>query len=146
MNLADHLPALQVIVPLMTAPLVILLRNGFLAWLGALLASLASFGLAILLTVAVLGAGVPEYAMGGWQPPFGISLNVDGLSALMLLLVTGASTLGLAGGRLSLRRDIDNRRAPMFYGAWLIALAGLCGIAVAGDACNVFVVMELSSL
>ncbi|MDP5065036.1 MAG: monovalent cation/H+ antiporter subunit D family protein [Haliea sp.] len=146
MNLADHLPALQVIVPLMTAPLVILLRNGFLAWLGALLASLASFGLAILLTVAVLGAGVPEYAMGGWQPPFGISLNVDGLSALMLLLVTGASTLGLAGGRLSLRRDIDNRRAPMFYGAWLIALAGLCGIAVAGDAFNVFVFMEISSL
>ncbi|HBM84237.1 MAG TPA: cation:proton antiporter [Halieaceae bacterium] len=146
MNLADHLPALQVALPLLTAPLVILLRNGFLAWLAALVASGISFGLAILLTQAVLGPGVPEYAVGGWQPPFGISLNVDGLSALMLLLVTGASTLGLAGGRLSLRRDIDNRRAPMFYGAWLIALAGLCGIAVAGDAFNVFVFMEISSL
>ena len=146
MNLADHLPALQVVVPLLTAPLVILLRAGFLAWLAALLASLVSLGLAILLTAAVLDTGTLHYEVGGWQPPFGISLTVDGLSALVLLLITGASSLALAGGRNSLRLDIDNRRAPMFYGAWLIAMAGLCGIAVAGDAFNVFVFMEISSL
>ena len=146
MNLADHLPALQVALPLLTAPLVILLRAGFLAWLAALVASLASLGLAILLTVTVLETGTQHYAVGGWQPPFGIALTVDGLSALVLLLITGASSLALAGGRQSLRLDIDNRRAPMFYGAWLIAMAGLCGIAVTGDAFNVFVFMEISSL
>lgn len=146
MNLADHLPALQVALPLLTAPLVILLRAGFLAWFAALLASLFSFALSVQLTIAVLQGGTLEYWMGGWEPPYGISLVVDGFSALVLLLITGASTLALAGGRLSLRRDIDNRRAPMFYGAWLIAVAGLCGIAVAGDAFNVFVFMEISSL
>lgn len=146
MNLADHLPALQVALPMLTAPLVILLRAGFLAWLSALLASLFSFALSVQLTMAVLQGGTQEYWIGGWQPPYGISLVVDGFSALVLLLITGASTLALAGGRLSLKRDIDNRRAPMFYGAWLIAVAGLCGIAVAGDAFNVFVFMEISSL
>lgn len=146
MNLAEHLPALQVALPLLTAPLVILLRAGFLAWLSALLASLFSFALSVQLTMAVLQGGTQVYWVGGWEPPYGISLVVDGFSALVLLLITGASTLALAGGRLSLRRDIDNRRAPMFYGAWLIAVAGLCGIAVAGDAFNVFVFMEISSL
>jgi multicomponent Na+:H+ antiporter subunit D len=145
-NLAEHLPALQVALPLLTAPLVILLRTGFLAWLTALLASLSSLGLAILLAIAVLESGTQHYAVGGWEPPFGIALSVDGLSALVLLLITGASSLALAGGRDSLRLDIDNRRAPMFYGAWLIAMAGLCGIAVTGDAFNVFVFMEISSL
>ncbi len=146
MNLAEHLPALQVALPLLTAPLVILLRTGFLAWLAALVASLTSLGLALLLTVAVMETGPQHYAVGGWEPPFGIALTIDGLSALVLLLITGASSLALAGGRQSLRLDIDNRRAPMFYGAWLIAMAGLCGIAVAGDAFNVFVFMEISSL
>ncbi|WP_241521158.1 monovalent cation/H+ antiporter subunit D family protein [Kineobactrum sediminis] len=144
--LADHLPALQVALPLLTAPLVILLRTGFLAWLVALLASLCSLGLAMLLTATVLETGTQHYAVGGWLPPMGIGLTVDGLSALVLLLITGASSLALAGGRLSLRKDIDNRRAPMFYGAWLISMAGLCGIAVAGDAFNVFVFMEISAL
>jgi len=145
-NLAEHLPALQVALPLLTAPLIILLRAGFLAWLSTLLASLFSFALAVQLTIAVLQDGTQIYWIGGWEPPYGISLVVDGFSALVLLLITGASTLALAGGRMSLRRDIDNRRAPMFYAAWLIAVAGLCGIAVAGDAFNVFVFMEISSL
>lgn len=146
MTLSEHLPVLQVIVPLLAAPLVILLRNGFLAWLASLLTSLCALGLAIQLTGVVLTHGIQHYHVGGWAPPFGISLSVDAFSALLLLLISGASSLALAGGRESLRRDIDNRRAPMFYGAWLIAVAGLSGIAVAGDAFNVFVFMEISSL
>tara|TARA_R100000900_G_scaffold15508_1_gene13571 strand:- start:110335 stop:111828 length:1494 start_codon:yes stop_codon:yes gene_type:complete len=145
-TLSDHLPVLQVIVPLLAAPLVILLRNGFLAWLASLLTSLCALGLGSQLTATVLAHGPQHYHVGGWAPPFGISLSVDAFSALLVLLISGASCLALAGGRLSLRRDIDNRRAPMFYGAWLIAVAGLSGIAVAGDAFNVFVFMEISSL
>lgn len=146
MTFLDQLPALPVVLPLLTAPLVILLRNGFLAWLASMLASLFTLALAIQLTGVVLDQGVQHYHMGGWAPPFGIALSVDAFSAMLVLLISGASTVALAGGRMSLRRDIDNRRAPMFYGAWLIAVAGLCGIAVSGDAFNVFVFMEISSL
>ena len=48
--------------------------------------------------------------------------------------------------RRSVDADIDASRQPLFYTAWLLALAGLSGIPVAADAFNIFVFMEISSL
>ena len=146
MSLTAQLPALQVVVPLLTAPLVILLRGPGLAWMAATAASLMSFAIAIALTGAVLEHGTVSYAMGNWPAPFGISLDIDALSAVVLLLVTGGSALGLLVGRASLSSQIHADRQFLFYAAWLIVLAGLSGIAVTGDAFNVFVFMEISSL
>lgn len=146
MSLAAQLPALQVVVPLLTAPLLVLLRGPSLAWAAATAASLMSFAIAVALTAAVLGQGALHYEMGGWQAPFGITLDIDALGVLMLLLITGASSVTLVSGRESLARDIDPGRLHLFYAAWLIAVAGLSGIAVTGDAFNVFVFMEISSL
>ena len=42
--IAGHLPALQVVLPLMAAPLCALLRRGNLAWAVAMLVSLAPAG------------------------------------------------------------------------------------------------------
>ena len=84
--------------------------------------------------------------MGCWPAPFGIELVVDAFSALLLLIVTGASSLALLAGAQSLDKDIDPTRQPLFYAAWLLALAGLAGILVTGDAFNIFVFMEISSL
>ena len=61
-------------------------------------------------------------------------------------VITGASTLALVGGRDSIDSEIEPHRQPFFYSAWLLALAGLSGIAVAADAFNIFVFMEISSL
>ena len=60
--------------------------------------------------------------------------------------MTGASSLALLAGRRSVDADIDESRQPLFYAAWLLALAGLSGIPVAADAFNIFVFMEISSL
>jgi len=84
--------------------------------------------------------------MGSWPAPSGIELRVDALSALLLLVVTGASTVALVGGRQSLDAQIEADRQPYFFAAWLLALAGLSGILVAADAFNIFVFMEISSL
>lgn len=146
MSLTAQLPALQVVVPLLTAPLLVLLRGPVLAWAGATAASLTSFAIAIALAGAVLSGNAIHYEMGGWQAPFGISLDIDALGAVVLLLITGASSLALVSGRDSLARDIDPGRLHLFYAAWLVAVAGLSGIAVTGDAFNVFVFMEISSL
>lgn len=146
MNFAEQLPVLQVAVPLLTAPLCVLLRDSRLAWATASLASLMAFAIAVALTMDISSAGTLTYEMGGWPPPFGIELHVSAFSALMLLLITGSSTLALLCGRESLSQDIDESRSPLFYAAWLIAVAGLIGIAIAGDAFNVFVFMEISSL
>ena len=146
MDIASHLPALQVVVPMLTAPLLLLLRPAGLAWIGALAASALAFATAVELTRRVLAGGAIVYYMGGWEPPYGIELRVDAFDALLLLVVSGASTAALLVGRLSIERDVEPVRQPLFYAAWLLALAGLAGIVATGDAFNVFVFMEIASL
>ncbi len=144
--LAQHLPALQVVVPMLVAPLVVLLRPRGLAWAACTAASLLAFAIAVQLVQVVLDGDTANYLMGSWPAPYGIELEIDPFSALLLLVVTGASVLALVGGRESLDRQIEAGRQPYFYAAWLLALAGLSGIVVAADAFNVFVFMEISSL
>ena len=143
---SDHLPALQVIVPLLSAPLVLLLRPRGLAWAAATATSLFAFAIAILLTLGILGGRNFDYQMGNWPAPYGIELGVDAFSALVLLVVTSASALALLAGRRGLDADIEEERQPLFYAAWLLALAGLAGIPVSADAFNIFVFMEISAL
>jgi multicomponent Na+:H+ antiporter subunit D len=131
---------------MLSAPLALLLQPKGLAWAAALAASLFSFAIAIMLTIGVLDGQTYVYQMGGWEAPFGIELGVDAFSALLLLIVTGASSIALLAGRSSLDTDIAEERQPLFYSAWLLALAGLVGIPVAADAFNIFVFMEISSL
>ncbi|HKJ20987.1 MAG TPA: proton-conducting transporter membrane subunit, partial [Woeseiaceae bacterium] len=145
-TLAHHLPALQVIVPMLSAPLVMLLKPSGLARAAAVAASLFAFVIAIAMTMGVLDGNVYTYRIGSWPAPYGIELTVDRFSALLLLIVTGASTIALLAGRRSIDSDIDESRQPLFYSAWLLALAGLSGIPVAADAFNIFVFMEISSL
>ena len=144
--LVDHLPALQVVVPMLMAPLVVLLRPRGLAWAACTMASVLTFAIALQLVQGVLAGETATYLMGSWPAPYGIELKVDALSALLLLVVTGASLFTLIGGRESLDAQIDTGRQPFFYAAWLLALAGLSGIVVAADAFNIFVFMEISSL
>jgi multicomponent Na+:H+ antiporter subunit D len=146
MDLTAHLPALQVVVPMLSAPLIVLLQPRGLAWAGATAAALLSFAIALALTLAVLDGQTIEYAMGGWAAPYGIALSVDAFSALMLLVVTGASTAALLAGKPSIDQQIEADRQPLFYSAWLLVLSGLVGIVVAADAFNIFVFMEISSL
>lgn len=145
-SLQAHLPALQVIVPMLSAPLVMLLQEHRLSWMAATAASLCAFAIAVSLTLAVFEVGEVRYLMGSWPAPFGIELNIDAMSALVLLIVTGASSLALIAGAVSLEREIESERQPLFFAAWLLALAGLCGILVTADAFNIFVFMEISSL
>ncbi|HKJ51945.1 MAG TPA: monovalent cation/H+ antiporter subunit D family protein, partial [Gammaproteobacteria bacterium] len=144
--LQQHLPALQVIVPMLSAPLVMLLRERQLSWMLATAASLCAFAVSIGLTRQVLAVSESSYLMGSWPAPYGIELNIDSMSALLLLIVTGSSSIALIAGARSLREQIEGERQALFFSAWLLALAGMCGILVSADAFNIFVFMEISSL
>jgi len=146
LSLTAQLPALQVVVPMLTAPLVAFLRLPGLAWAATTAASAMAFAIAVVLTQVVLGGAGIEYAMGGWAAPYGIALNLDSFSVLMLLIVTGASTVALLAGKASLDKEIEASRQPLFFAGWLLVLAGLAGIVITGDAFNIFVFMEISSL
>ena len=146
MILADHLPALQVVVPLLAAPLMLLMQVRGIAWAAATATSAMAFAIAVALTDMILQGGSVIYLMGSWPAPYGIELRVTSFSALLLLIVTGASTVTLVAGKYSIDSAIEHHRQPMFYAAWLLALAGFVGIVVAGDAFNIFVFMEIASL
>jgi multicomponent Na+:H+ antiporter subunit D len=146
MQMEAHLPVLQVVVPMLLAPVVVLLRPRGLAWAAATAGSLVSLAIAAFLVAGIRAGESYRYALGGWEPPFGIELQVDAFSALILLLVTGSSVFALLAGKTSLDRVIEDRRQPLFYSAWLLVLAGLAGILVSADAFNIFVFMEISSL
>lgn len=145
-TLADHLPVLQVLLPLLAAPVCFLLRKPGTAWLLAFAVSLFGFVVSIALFEQVSGGMVISYAMGGWEPPWGIEYRIDSLNAFVLLLVSGiaATTLGFA--RKSIEKEITVQSHPVFYAAFLLCLAGLLGITITGDAFNLFVFLEISSL
>ncbi|GGA73402.1 cation:proton antiporter [Neiella marina] len=146
MNLTEHLAALQVVVPLLAAPVIVLLQGKRLAWAATTATSVMAFIIAVALTVGVMNGQDFQYFMGSWDAPYGIELRVDALSALVLLVVTGASTVALLAAYHSVESQVETERQPLFYAAWVLALAGLTGITVAADAFNIFVFMEISSL
>lgn len=144
--MSAHLAALQVVLPLLAAPLCVLLRRQGAAWLLYLLAALGSFGCALGLLDAVRDHGRLHYAMGGWPAPFGIEYVIDGANIYMLLLVSFIGVVAGVYGRRSIAAEIEPRRIYLYYACLSLCLAGLLGIAATGDAFNVFVFLEISSL
>ncbi|MEX1147639.1 MAG: monovalent cation/H+ antiporter subunit D family protein [Sphingomonadales bacterium] len=146
MSFAAQLPVLQVVLPLAAAPICALLRIRHGAWLLATAVSWAAFYVAVRLLLSVLADGVIVYAVGGWVAPWGIELQVDVLNAYLLLIVTTVNAVVITYAGKSVSREIDEWQHPLFYTAWLMCVSGLLGIAITGDAFNIFVFLEISSL
>lgn len=146
MNLSQHLPALQVVIPLIAAPLTVLLRKPSLAFATVLTATWASFAIAISLWLQVNETGTISYAIGSWPAPWGIEYRVDQLSALMLVLISGIASAVLPFSRASIAAEVSHEQHYLFYTMFGLCLTGLLGIAITGDAFNIFVFLEISSL
>ncbi len=146
--ISAHLPVLQVIVPLIAAPLCALLRRGTLAWLLAMAAVWTTFFIAIALLNQVLTHGTISYAMGGWPAPWGIEYRVDVANAYVILIVStiGAVVMSYARPIVDHRIRLPRNKRPWFYTMYLLCLTGLLGMTITGDAFNVFVFLEISSL
>ena len=79
--ISAHLPALQVILPLLSAPFCVVFRRSYPAWLLSLLVSWISFAIAAILLGQVLAGSPIVYLLGDWAAPWGIEYRVDVLSA-----------------------------------------------------------------
>lgn len=141
-----HLPVLQVIVPLMAAPICLVLKRPQLVWLFSLIVSGIAFFISILLLQQVITSGVISYELGGWQAPWGIEYRIDKLNAFLLLIITAISTLVLFSAQASIEKEIPKGKHTLFYILYLLSLTGMLGIVATGDAFNVFVFLEISSL
>lgn len=144
--ISPHLPILQVVIPLLAAPACVLLHNGRLTWLLALAVSWVCLAISLLLLGQVMDGGTISYALGGWAAPWGIEYRIDPLNAFVLLIVSGISAAVLPFARASVEREVEPEQIHLFYTMYLLCLTGLLGIVATGDAFNVFVFLEISSL
>jgi len=142
----EHLPVLQVVLPLVAAPLCLLLARSVWAWLLAFIVSLAALVISIVLLREVYTGEVLSYAIGGWAAPWGIEYRVDAVNAFILIIVTAISVVALMFAKTSVAQEVASDKQGLFYTAWLLCLTGLLGIAITGDVFNLFVFLEISSL
>jgi multicomponent Na+:H+ antiporter subunit D len=104
---------------------------------GALLVAAGS------LFLQVQQAGVLALQVGSWSAPFGITLVVDLIAALMVL-VTAVVGLAVAVYATS---EIDERfLATGFFPFFHVLLMGVCGAFVTGDLFNLYVWFEVMLL
>lgn len=144
--IASNLPALQVIIPLLAAPIALMLRRGRIAHLFAMLVSFIALAISYTLLQTVLADGPISYEMGGWEPPWGIEYYIDEINAFVLLIVSAIGSVVMLAAGTSVGKEIAEDKQSQFYTAYLLCLAGLLGITSTGDAFNIFVFLEISSL
>ncbi len=144
--IGDHLPALQVVLPLLAAPLMVLVRRGAFAWLLAVAVSWTALAIALALAFKVREAGPISYAIGNWPPPWGIEYRVDAVNAFVLVLVSLVASVVAPYARASVAAELPRDQHYLFYTMYALCLAGLLGITITGDAFNLFVFLEISSL
>ncbi len=140
-----HLPIIQIILPLMGAPLVVLAGRRA-AWFLATLISSGALAIALGLLSLASGGETLVYELGGWSAPVGIVYSVDVLTGFMLTIVSGVGAIVMLYARLSVQDEIPADRHHYFYAMMLLCMTGLLGISITGDAFNVFVFLEISSL
>lgn len=144
--MTEHLPALQVVIPLLMAPVIFLLNHARTAWLTGVAVSWISLTISVLLLMQVLASEPVQYEFGGWEPPWGIAYNVDKLNAFVLLIVSGVAAVIFPFSWQSIQREIPAKLHVLFYTALILCFAGLLGMTITGDAFNLFVLLEISSL
>jgi multicomponent Na+:H+ antiporter subunit D len=134
-----------VIVPLGAAFLISLfgkrIRN-----FGDILANLGTLSLLILSlhSVQLVNAHkILVYKMGGWIPPIGICMVLDGLTSFMLVTVNLVSFLVAIYSISYMERYTDKNR---FYTLFMLLVAGMNGIIITGDLFNLFVFLEIASI
>ncbi|MDB2438415.1 monovalent cation/H+ antiporter subunit D family protein [Hellea sp.] len=144
--LLEQGPAFVIVLPLLMGAITAILPSRTSAWwvclIVTLLCTVTSFGLLL----QVYSEGTSVYTMGGWDPPHGISLVLDVLSAPVLLLIAAMAVVTTVYAMPSTIAEIEPKKRAPFYAAFLLCFAGLMGMVVTGDAFNVFVFLEVSSI
>jgi len=146
LTIIDQLPLLIVVVPMVAAPICILVGNKNFAWLLTFLTSVATLLFSTHLLLQVMDGDVISYHLGGWAPPLGIEYRVDAANAFILFLICAISSVVLPYARASLDHEVRNVNHTLFYCCYLLCFTGLLGVVATGDAFNVFVFLEISSL
>ncbi|MCU0475118.1 MAG: hypothetical protein MUC99_03220 [Anaerolineae bacterium] len=114
-------------------------RNRAQRWV-MLLAALLAMGFALALGAQALTSGTQIYRLGGWQPPYGITLVADGLTAAFL---SAASIVGFAITLYTFGCKDKQMTRSAYAPTAMMQLTALYGTFLTGDIFTFFVFMEL---
>ena len=91
-----------------------------------------------------------SYILGGWTLDLfprgvGIEFRADLLGGLIALVVLGVGFIVSIYAKLPVERETPNKES-LFYTLFLLQITGLAGIALTGDAFNLYVLIEVAAL
>jgi len=141
-----HGPALIVVLPLLCGAITAILPNRQSAWTLCLIVTLICGVTAFGLMLQSIGSESVTYKLGGWDPPHGIAYVIDALNAPLLLLISVMAILCTIYALPAVVAEVQPKKRAPIYAAFLICIAGLLGMVATGDAFNVFVFLEVSSI
>jgi multicomponent K+:H+ antiporter subunit D len=142
--LFQHLIVLPIVLPLLTAAVLLFLDDQRRRLKSILSVSSTLLGLVVAVTILNRvdhgsGSGnLHVYLASNWRAPIGIVLVADRLSALMLVLT---SVVGVCSALYAESRWM--RASVYFHPLFQIQLMGLCGAFLTGDLFNLFVFFEV---
>ncbi|MFC1551506.1 complex I subunit 5 family protein [Candidatus Latescibacterota bacterium] len=138
---SEHILPLFIALPLGAAfiiPLAGMLRE----WLADTIAVVTT-GLLVLLAFGRMGEDTVVYALGGWNPPFGINLYSDSMTVFFHLIVAIISFLVVLYSLEYMRRYTG---VVKYYCLLMLMIAGMNGVIASGDLFNIFVFLEIASI
>jgi multicomponent Na+:H+ antiporter subunit D len=145
-----HAPILAIVLPLFAAfltPVVSILAKRFGVerardWfvVGAAILTLI---VVVSMVPAVWRGEVLVYKLGGWTPPWGINLAIDGLNLLVALIIAGVVSSVAVYSVVSMERDSGLEK---YYSLLMLVTAGSMGVALTGDIFNLYVFFEIMSI
>ena len=109
----------------------------------SVIVTLAVFLLSLWSVRVVHVTGIVVYSVGRWDPPVGIAMVLDGLTAFMLVTVNLVAFLVVIFSINYMERFTAKW---LFYTLFLLMLAGMNGVIVTGDLFNMFVFLEVGAV
>ncbi|NQZ70498.1 MAG: CoA-disulfide reductase, partial [Lentisphaeria bacterium] len=153
-SLTEQAPVLIVLCPFLMAFVVFLAGMKYpktalpLTIVGVLGCIFAS----ILCGQRILENGFIEYRLGGWKSQGGLEIGIhyylDNLTLIVLIAICITVLATAVYSWKSVQKDLVHtpKKIPIFYTLYLLLCTGLFGMTVTGDAFNLYVLLEITSL
>ncbi|MBE0483146.1 MAG: monovalent cation/H+ antiporter subunit D [Bacterioplanes sp.] len=136
-----HLPILPLLIPLLSGILLLLppfnQHDQRSRWF-AIVSSAMMVVVSAYLLWTVDQSGALVYALGGWQPPFGIMLVADRMAVLLVLLTSVLLFCVLLYGSAG-----EDKKGRFFQSLVMFQVLGIQGAFLTGDIFNLFVFFEV---
>lgn len=140
------LVSLPIVLPITGALLCLFLPRRARAGVGIALSAIIALAV-LALARATVAQGEMVHSLGGWDPPLGIGLRVDGLACIFLLLTAFVGLpVGVFAAKYFALTAGEKDESPLFWPLWLFLWAAMNGVYLSVDLFNLYVVIEVMGI